>query len=524
MKKITIFIFVLFLAVRLQAQISPGELTNAHSQLEGMSKCTSCHVLGEQVSNAKCLACHTEINESISSSRGYHGGRGVKGRNCWTCHSEHNGRNFKIIKFDRNSFDHRATGFELTGRHTRLGCNECHRPENIKTAALKKRKSTFMGLSQKCSGCHEDNHLGALGDNCLKCHNTNAFKPVNLFDHNQTVFRLTDSHLKVSCSGCHKSLLINGKKFQKFSAPEFRNCTPCHKDVHQGKLGRDCRKCHETTDFRQAGKKYFDHSKTGYPLTGRHAQLSCNSCHKKEMTADLKYDKCTRCHQDYHKGAFTNAANQRDCSECHTTAFFKPSNYTLEEHNKSRFELKGAHLAVQCSACHVKNSILNFRFASLQCSSCHGNYHQGELKGKFSNANQCEQCHNEESWKVKSFDHKQTGFELKGRHAALNCASCHYENSTRLYRFASLSAQCSNCHKDIHQGQFLKNGAADCGRCHTEEDWKPVKFNHELTRFPLSGGHTKIACASCHPAADSAGTSYRLYKVADARCSYCHRV
>lgn len=242
------------------------------------------------------------------------------------------------------------------------------------------------------------------------------------------------------------------------------------------------------------------------------------------MTADLKYDKCTDCHMDYHKGAFKKTADQGNCSGCHTTSFFKPSVFTVEEHNKSRFELKGAHMAVQCNSCHKKDGILNFSFASLQCSSCHGNYHKGELKEKYSDGTQCEQCHNEQSWRVTAFDHKQTGFELTGRHAALNCRNCHYEASSGSYRFASLGSRCSDCHKDRHRGQFSKNGITDCSLCHTVEDWNPVKFNHELTRFPLSGGHSKIACASCHPAADNEGTPYRLYKVSDSRCSFCHRV
>ncbi len=30
-------------------QISPGDLSNAHKDLEGMSNCTKCHVLGDKV-------------------------------------------------------------------------------------------------------------------------------------------------------------------------------------------------------------------------------------------------------------------------------------------------------------------------------------------------------------------------------------------------------------------------------------------------------------------------------------------
>ncbi|MFZ4401794.1 MAG: hypothetical protein ACOYO1_17325, partial [Bacteroidales bacterium] len=54
----TVF-FITLITVKSLAQISPGELSNYHSHLEGISNCTKCHVLGEQLSNDKCLACHT---------------------------------------------------------------------------------------------------------------------------------------------------------------------------------------------------------------------------------------------------------------------------------------------------------------------------------------------------------------------------------------------------------------------------------------------------------------------------------
>ena len=91
---------------RLSAQISPGDLSNPHSKLEGISNCTQCHVLGNKQTNEKCLACHTEINERISSRKGYHSSSEVKGKQCFTCHSEHNGKNFELIRIDIEKFDH----------------------------------------------------------------------------------------------------------------------------------------------------------------------------------------------------------------------------------------------------------------------------------------------------------------------------------------------------------------------------------------------------------------------------------
>ena len=80
------------ISFRLSAQLSPGDLSNPHSNLEGISNCTQCHVLGNKQTNEKCLACHTEINERISSKKGYHSSSEVKGKQCFSCHSEHNGK------------------------------------------------------------------------------------------------------------------------------------------------------------------------------------------------------------------------------------------------------------------------------------------------------------------------------------------------------------------------------------------------------------------------------------------------
>ena len=112
-------LLMLFFNMNSLAQISPGDLTKAHSNLEGMSNCTKCHELGEQVNSGKCLECHSEIKKMINQGRGYHSFNAVQSKNCFDCHSEHNGRNFMIINFTPNTFDHKKTGYDLTGAHTR---------------------------------------------------------------------------------------------------------------------------------------------------------------------------------------------------------------------------------------------------------------------------------------------------------------------------------------------------------------------------------------------------------------------
>jgi uncharacterized paraquat-inducible protein A len=69
--KISGFMLIIVLSVLdLSAQISPGDLSIPHTHLEGISNCTQCHVLGNKISNDKCLDCHKEIQERISFQKG----------------------------------------------------------------------------------------------------------------------------------------------------------------------------------------------------------------------------------------------------------------------------------------------------------------------------------------------------------------------------------------------------------------------------------------------------------------------
>ena len=53
---------------------SPGELSKAHSGLEGIKNCTKCHQAGAAELRAKqCLECHTELKQRLEAGAGYHG-------------------------------------------------------------------------------------------------------------------------------------------------------------------------------------------------------------------------------------------------------------------------------------------------------------------------------------------------------------------------------------------------------------------------------------------------------------------
>ena len=231
-----LFIFI----VRLSGQISPGDLSEPHAHLKGLSNCTKCHILGEKVSNEKCLDCHLEIGIRITGGRGYHASTEVKGKECVECHSDHHGKNFQMIRFDTDHFDHALTGYNLHGAHTEVNCKSCHKVENIIDSKVKSKTSTYLGLDRKCQSCHTDTHQGTLSTDCASCHDFKAFKPASKFDHNRARFTLRGKHAQVDCLLCHKKSVQNGKEIQKFTGLSFGKCTSCHKDVHDNKFGQNC--------------------------------------------------------------------------------------------------------------------------------------------------------------------------------------------------------------------------------------------------------------------------------------------
>ena len=507
------------------AQISPGDLTSFHAKLEGISNCTKCHEIGEKVLNSKCLDCHIEIRSSINAGTGFHSSSDVKNKNCSSCHSEHHGRNFRIVNFNPDGFDHNKTGFKLTGKHSQADCNKCHKSEFITDSDLKKRKNTYLGLNKYCFSCHKDVHQKTLGDDCSKCHNTEAFKPAVKFDHSTASYKLTGAHQQVECIGCHKVENRDGKKYQAFKGISFQNCNSCHKDVHNGSFGANCASCHQTTSFHQINKSAFDHNKTNFPLIGKHKTVSCNNCHKNPTGYKMKFNLCTDCHLDYHKAQFVVNEKTQNCSDCHTEFGFRPSSFSLEMHNKTQFQINGAHLATPCESCHYQQKNWIFKGIGIACIGCHENIHKNELKVEFFPENKCNFCHQTESWNTITFDHKKTDFPLLGKHSSLPCGSCHRksENEVTKIIFSSVKKECESCHKDIHFGQFQVEGTSDCSRCHEFENWKPEKFDHNKTKFKLDGAHKNIACAKCHPQIEVNGNTFIKFKLEDFSCAACHK-
>ena len=510
----------------MMAQISPGDLSAAHSYLDGISNCTQCHVLGNKVTNEKCLICHTEIQSRVNVQKGYHSSSDVKGKQCFNCHSEHNGKNFQLIRFDVSKFDHKLTGYPLSLPHAKKDCRDCHASQYIAEPKLKNKKNTYLGVRTECLNCHTDYHLRTLSSTCTDCHTEDAFVPASEFNHDNAKFRLAGRHRSVECVKCHKINITDGKKFQQFRGIQYNNCTSCHKDPHSNKFGQNCRQCHSEESFLIIqGTNKFDHNKTDYKLDGKHLIVNCKSCHKGKFTDPLKFDRCTSCHNDYHKGQFVKSGVAPDCSQCHNINGFNLFSFTAEQHNTGAFPLKGAHLAIPCYECHKKQEKWSFREIGIKCSDCHADIHKSFIQSKYYPGGECKICHTESRWAAITFDHATTGYALTGSHQQQECRECHFvkDQEGRIsQKFSGLSKECGACHTDSHNNQFAKAGVTKCEDCHETMNWKASRFNHNNAAFKLDGKHINVSCEKCHKKQLEGNAFYVKYKLKEFKCESCH--
>jgi hypothetical protein len=565
---------------------SPGELSKPHAGVEGLANCTKCHPSGKQLSQDACLACHEELKPRIAGGRGFHGKLQGKERDCWTCHHEHQGRDFPQVDWGPpgvKGFDHARTGWPLEGKHAPVACEKCHDPKLIgdpAVRALMERqpgRRTYLGAPPACAACHADEHRGLVGNDCQKCHGEQEWKPARGFDHARTTYPLLGRHQKVACDKCHPSvddlvehvgLQPKKRAFLRMKPVHHQSCLDCHKDPHLGRFGESCQKCHTEADWkRMVDSSMRDrtfHDKTRYRLEGAHLQAQCQACHgpwpgEAALFRNVPFAACVDCHLDGHGGQFHAARGKgiEACEKCHAVQAFEAAKYGLEEHRASRYPLEGAHRSVACSACHQSDPRVGERLpaaarAELQrrgrpvkvslavylvagdlqrCETCHADAHGGQFDRR-AGARGCVACHEVAAFSKTRFDHaRDTKFPLEGKHARTACASCHpaerSPGGARQVKYAGVETTCAGCHADVHASQFaLPRQPTDCARCHGNDDWKkPLRFVHEppFTEYRLTGKHLRVECKACHPDARvGERVAVRRYRGVPRACQACH--
>ncbi|MHC4956355.1 MAG: hypothetical protein ACYTGZ_21140 [Planctomycetota bacterium] len=402
-----------------------------------------------QHAEAKCDRCHSGLDY-----------KDVKGQQCHDCHESphrfdspdgceacHGGADasWVVAQSEFDAARHGKTGFALSKAHKAVACSDCHKPALAYTARFPQppRKQ------ESCEACHEDVHRGQFEARCTDCHEETRFLPSRYGREQHTTFVLRGAHAKTECRACHAEV----EETRKFVGTA-RTCAACHDDPHKGQFepkGKEhgCDRCHDEQRFIPARYPMAEH--TGFPLTGAHGAVACNSCHTVvQGTRRFKATPrdCASCHADLHGGQFEPEIKKHGCEQCHTTASFRIRPF---DHGKrTSYPLEGKHGEAACARCHKlsgKPPVRVYRETPRSCASCHRDEHRGQFADR-----SCQKCHaGFIDWEIRRFDHDRTRFPLDARHSDVSCDECHPKVRQRdgraVVQYRPMGHQCKDCHE-----------------------------------------------------------------------------
>jgi hypothetical protein len=509
-------------------------LTNGHANVP----CASCHINNNynlQIRPTDCgnSGCHLTTWQQTNNPVHSTAGPAFAVENCTNCHTTKG--------WDAASFDHSVTGFTLTGTHmspTPTPCASCHINKN------------YTLNSADCYGCHikEWNSTPTFGGNvpdhikagfpntasaCASCHPITKWSD-GKFDHTAFGFPLTNGHANVPCASCH----INNNYSLNIAPTDCGNSgchlttwqqtnNPVHATAGTAFATGNCSNCHTTKGWDAAS---FDHSVTGFTLTGTHTSPTptpCASCHINNNYT-LNSADCMGCHQPAWQTTTTLGGNVPNhissgfpttaaaCSTCHPITKWSDGKF---DHSTTGFTLVGTHVSptpTPCLACHING---NYTLNSADCMGCHqpdwnktatlgGNVPNHITSGFPGTAAACSSCHPITTWADGKFDHTTTGFPLTNKHTTVQCSQCHINGNYAL-KIAPTDCGNSGCHlttwqqttNPVHSTAGPGFAVGNCSNCHTTAGWDAASFNHSVTGFALVGTHmspTPTPCASCH--------------------------
>ena len=411
--------------------------------------------------SSDCLSCHPDTH------------RGQLSHDCLQCHVMDGWK-------PAAKFNHDRAKFPLTGKHARVECGKCHKPAAGEGSPIQFVRIAFS----TCSSCHGDPHAGHFTKPCESCHTTAGWAEgiARGFDHSMTRYPLRGRHAVVPCEKCHAGGSIPAPPTgqTRFHIAKFSLCTDCHADPHRGQFTANsrtpsCTSCHTESGWKEGKASSFDHATTRFPLRGKHASLSCNRCHGKQETfagtagrVDVRrFERCADCHRDPHRGQFARRTDGGACESCHTESGFKPSVFSTQQHDKTRFPLKGAHEAIPCVSCHRPEgrgdttSVVFVRPGEIRCADCHQDIHRDRFEGV--KTSECSGCHATDQWATMVYAHDRTSFPLTGKHVGLSCASCHVirgtpQDSPAHWRYRGTPSRCVDCHPQGSPGETNTRG------------------------------------------------------------------
>ena len=277
---------------------------------------------------------------------------------------------------------------------------------------------------------------------------------------------------------------------------------------------RTCLQCHNFVDWKaisvnQSGQSQFDHSKTRYPLTGLHAQVSAPSATRNGAGRQAAIYRvfpsasariATRIP---HHGSFPQG-----CQSCHNTAAgrrfrCRPSTSALTIPRRS-FRWK-ASMPASIVPSATPTATSRSLWCLQKCMDCHKpDPHNGQF-AKRPDGGECASCHTVtgmEAVDVYREGARDQRLSAAGRACPTGVRCSAIIPKGKDTQFKIKFEQCTDCHSDQHAGQFAAAPYFNaCDRCHNLEGYKPSTFSlakHKQTHFVLTGGHIAVPCADCH--------------------------
>jgi len=305
----------------------------------------------------------------------------------------------------------------------------------------------------------------------------------------------------------------------------------------------------------------IDHSSTGFPLSGGHAQVVCERCHLQGIFRGTP-TQCMQCHSPGGRVVSTFKPTNHipttvNCSSCHRTTNWTPAFFTHNGvapgtcsrcHNQTIASGKPAtHIptTMACDSCHrtVGWTGAAFKHTGVgpgTCATCHnGIQAPGKSAGHVATTASCDSCHRvgAANWLLTSTGYNHAGV-VPG-----TCATCH-NGSTARGKSAShvpTTQACDTCHKSTTTfvgAAFNHTGiVSGCATCHNGSTARGKSASHVPTTQPCETchkstttfvgaafNHTGIVsgCATCHNGSTALGKSASHVPTTQP-CETCHR-
>jgi nitrate/TMAO reductase-like tetraheme cytochrome c subunit len=236
--------------------------------------------------------------------------------------------------------------------HKNVDCVQCHIPPGpvnfVKTKMAASREVWVHFTGQVKAPIQVTRHISNATCERSGCHTTaQTSKTLKLGAPSTVTFEHgSEGHAKQLCIACHAALVHAGAP--GVTAPPAnsmpscfschndgpKNCSYCHKAPHNDRGA--CQNCHNTSSWGQ-GK---NGAHPGGPLTGKHAQITCETCHT--QGTNVKPDGCVTCHGDQHNGL-------PNCVDCHKISGWTPTTFV---HPQEGPHVPSGDEPLQCDSCH----------------------------------------------------------------------------------------------------------------------------------------------------------------------------